>query len=116
MKGETMMTKEERSTYWQNLVSKQIDSGLTGAAFCREHQINPGRFYHWRRLYQNEEPRDRHLGAFLELVPYEKKSSAGIHIRLGNGLSIEVERDFDPATLRATIQTICHGEPMPCLP
>ena len=111
-----MMTKQERSAYWQGLISKQIDSGLTGAAFCREHQINPGRFYHWRRRFRNEESRDRHLGAFVELVPYEKKSSAGIRIRLGNGMSIEVERGFDPLTLRAAIQAICQGGTRPCSP
>jgi len=110
------MTKQERSGYWQSLVSKQIDSGLTAAAFCREHQINRDRFYYWRRRFQNEESGEAHLGAFLELVPYEKKSSAGVHIRLGNGLTIEVDRGFDPVTLRATIQTICHGEPRPCSP
>jgi len=111
-----MMTKEERSAYWQGLISKQMDSGLTGAAFCREHRINPGRFYHWRRRFQKEESRDRHLGAFLELVPCEKKSSAGIRIRLGNGMSIDVERGFDPVTLRTAIQAICQGDTRPCSP
>jgi len=116
MKGDSMMTKQERSAYWQGLISKQMDSGLTGAAFCREHHINPGRFYHWRRRFQNEESRDRHLGAFLELVPYEKKCSAGVHIRLGNGMSIDVERGFDPVSLRAAIQAICRGDTRPCSP
>jgi len=109
------MTKQERSAYWRSLVSKQIDSGLTAAAFCREHQINRDRLYYWRRRFQNQEASETHLEAFLELVPY-KKESAGVHIRLGNGLTIEVERGFDPVTLRATIQTICRGEPRPCLP
>lgn len=110
------MTKQERSAYWRSLVGKQMKSGLTAAAFCREHQINRDRFYYWRRRFQNEESRDRHLGAFVELVPYEKKSSAGVHIRLGNGLCIEVDRGFDPITLRAAIQTVCQGHTRPCLP
>jgi hypothetical protein len=112
MKGECAMTKQERSDYWRSLISKQIDSGLTAAAFCREHQINQDRFYYWRRRFSD----NAHLGAFVELVPNEKKSSAGVHIRLGNGLTIEVERGFDPATLRATIQTVCSGDTRPCLP
>jgi len=110
------MTGQERSAYWQGVISKQMDSGLTGAAFCREQQINPGRFYHWRRRFQNEESLYRHLGAFVELVPSEKKSSAGIHIRLGNGMSIEVERGFDPVTLRTAIQVISREDTRPCSP
>jgi hypothetical protein len=111
-----MMTKEERSAYWRSLVSKQMDSGLNAAAFCREHQINRDRFYHWRRRLQSEESGNSHLGAFMELVPYQKESSTGVHIRVGNGLTIEVDRGFDPLTLRAAIQTICQGNTRPCLP
>ena len=102
------MTKQERTVHWQNLVSKQIESGLTGAAFCREHQINRDRFYYWRRRLKNQTSNNTQPGAFLELVPFQKNQSAGVHIRLGNGLYIEVDRGFDPGTLRATIQTI-HG-------
>ena len=110
------MTQQERSAHWRNLVSKQIESGLTAAAFCREHQINPGRFYHWRRRLQEEESNNTHLGSFVELVPYQNNPSGGVHIRLGNGLCIEVDRGFDPATLKATIQTICSGDTRPCSP
>lgn len=110
------MTKQERSAYWRNLISKQIESGLTAAAFCREHQINPGRFYHWRRRLQYEASDNTPIGAFVELVPYQNNPSAGVHIRLGNGLRIEVDRGFDPATLKATIHTICSGDRRPCLP
>ena len=111
-----MTTKQERSAYWRSLISKQMESGLTAAAFCREHQINQDRFYHWRRRLQNEESGKGHLGAFMELVPYEKTSSAGVHIRFGNGLTIEVDRGFDPITLRAAIQTVCQEHTRPCLP
>jgi len=111
-----MTTKQERSAYWQSLVGKQMESGLTAAAFCREHQINQDRFYHWRRRLQNEESGKGHLGAFMELVPYEKTSSAGVHIRLGNGLTIEVDRGFDSITLRAAIQAVCQEHTRSCLP
>jgi hypothetical protein len=115
-KGVPIMTRQERSAYWRSLISKQIESGLTAAGFCREHRINPSRFYHWRRRLQDEMSDSTHLGAFVELVPYHKNPSAGVHIRLSNGLCIEVDRGFDPATLRATIHTICSGDARPCLP
>jgi len=46
------MTREERLTYWQGIIDEYRSSGLSGAAFCREHNINAGRFYHWRRRLQ----------------------------------------------------------------
>jgi len=56
------MTKQERTAHWRSLVNKQIESGLTGAAFCREHQINRERFYYWRRRLKNGESGNPHLG------------------------------------------------------
>jgi hypothetical protein len=100
------MTKQERSAYWQSLLETQAESGLTGAAFCREHQINRSRFYYWRCRFKNNTSIEGIPGGFVELVPYPKKPSAGVHIHIGDGLHIEVERDFDPVTLRVAIQAV----------
>ncbi|MEJ2097913.1 MAG: tetratricopeptide repeat protein [Deltaproteobacteria bacterium] len=79
---------------------------VTGAAFCREHQINRSRFYYWRCRFKNNTSIEGIPGGFVELVPYPKKPSAGVHIHIGDGLHIEVERDFDPVTLRVAIQAV----------
>jgi len=110
------MTRQERSAHWRSLVNKQTESGLTAAAFCREHQINRGRFYYWRRRFQKQPSNNTKLRSFVQLVPYQKNGSAGVHIRLSNGLRIEVDRGFDPVTLRAAIQTIRAEDTRPCLP
>jgi transposase-like protein len=109
------MTKDERSTYWQSLIDKHAESGSTAAEFCREHQINAYRFYHWRRRFRNEQSTETNPRGFVELVPYEKQSSAGVRIHLSNELSIEVERGFDALTLRSVIQAVRDGEREPCL-
>jgi len=105
------MTREERSAYWKNLVDQQTDSGLTGAAFCREHNINPQRFYHWRRRFN--EPEAMSTG-FFQLVSCSTQSESGIRISLGDELHIEIDRGFDPFTLRTVVETI--GTRKPCLP
>jgi hypothetical protein len=47
---------------------------------------------------------------FLELAPGTvQQSSSGIRIHLGNGLSIELERVFDPLTLRTAIEVLYGG-------
>jgi transposase-like protein len=99
------MTKEERTTYWQKLIQAQAESGLSAAAFCKDHQINPQRFYFWRRRFKNESDASEG-GAFFELVPSSKIQTSGVHIRLDERLSIELERYFDPYTLRNAINAL----------
>jgi len=111
--GVTKMTREERSTYWQKLVAQQTEGGLSAAAFCREHNINPQRFYHWRRRFQKEDPNSS--SNFFELIPCSSRPlGSGIRIHLGDELHIEIDRGFDPLTLRTVIEAI--GTRKPCLP
>ena len=101
------MTKEDRATYWQRVIQEQAESGLSAAAFCKDHQINPQRFYFWRRRFRDESAASKGGGAFLELVPSSKIQASGIRIRLDERLSIELERHFDPHTLRNAINALC---------
>ena len=101
------MTKEDRTTYWQKLIQAQAESGFSAAAFCKDHQINPQRFYFWRRRFEDESDARKGRDAFLELVPSSKMQASGIRIRLDERLSIELERHFDPCTLRNAISALC---------
>jgi len=89
------MTREERLTCWQGIIDEYRSSGLKGTAFCREHNINSGRYYHWRRRLQNDcLQEDR---GFLGLVPCSSQGDTkSIQIHLTNGIAIEVGRGFDP--------------------
>jgi hypothetical protein len=109
-KGATVMTKKERLAYWQGIIDEYRDSGLSGAAFCREHNINPGRFYHWRRRLQDDDLQE--AGGFFELVPCAPSNhKATVHVQLPNGIVIEVGRGFDPVTLRGVIETVSSIRP-----
>jgi hypothetical protein len=112
------MTRKERAAHWRRLVAKQTDSDLSAVAFCREHQINIHQFYKWRRRFRDKQATSGAPG-FFELVPCSQPpqdSGSGIRIRLGDTLSIEVERGFDPSTLRAVIEAISGEGEQPCLP
>ena len=104
------MTREEKISHWQRIIDQYCDSGLSGAAFCREHKINPGRFYHWRRRLQDSGPQEDK--GFFELVACSSPGGTkSIHIHLTNGIAIEVGRGFDPVTLRAVIETVAPLRP-----
>jgi hypothetical protein len=104
------MRKEQRLTYWQGLVQEQARSGIKAAAFCRHHEINLQRFYSWRQRFKAESDANNVPGAFLELVPSSKIRESGIRIRLSEKLSIELDRGFDPRTLRNAIDALCGKE------
>ena len=99
------MTNEERRTYWETLVDEQIQSGLSASEFCIQRDLKLAQFYRWRRRFTQPPPVGSSDG-FIQLIPSLKNSKSGIRIRLVNDISIEVERDFDPVTLRAVIHAL----------
>jgi transposase-like protein len=109
------MMGRKRAADWRALVVNQAGSGLSAAAFCRNHHLNLHQFYQWRRRFENEQPKSPSAG-FVQLVPCSKEAKSGIRLRLGDELSIEVERGFDPLTLRAVIEAIGGRRKSACLP
>jgi hypothetical protein len=99
------MTKEEHRTYWKQVVDEQIQSGLPASSFCRKHNLKVSQFYRWSRKFKNHTP-IRPSDGFIELIPSSKDAESGIRIRLFGDLSIEVQRNFDPITLRAVIHAL----------
>ncbi len=99
------MTKEERRVHWRALIEGQATSGMNITDFCRDRQINRHQFHSWRRRFREQQPC---AGGFLELIPGKVAGrGSGIRIHSGRKLIIEVDRGFDPFTLRAVIETLC---------
>jgi len=96
------MRIKERQESWRALVEKHAKSGMSAVAFCKEKRINPQRFYFWRKRFN----RDTHKAGFIRLVPTSKTTSSGIRIQLGHGICVEVEKGFDPITLREAIDAL----------
>jgi len=95
------MTIEERYAHWSDIIEKQNTSGLSIAEYCRERQIRSNVFYAWRRRIQKRQVAQQ---GFIELrsAAAVAGGDAGIRIVSGN-LCIEVQRNFDPATLRSVV-------------
>lgn len=99
------MTKEEQHTYWKQVVEEQATSGLEGSAFCRKRNIKIPQFYRWRSKFQNMN-QGGSTSSFIQLIPNESKPESGIRIRVFENLLIEIDRDFDPVTLSAAVETL----------
>lgn len=102
--GGDIMGREERREYWRALVEKHAKSSMIAAAFCKEQKINPQRFYSWRKRFDG----DSQNTGFIRLVPTSKTTSSGVRIHLNNGIAVEVDKGFDPITLREAIDALSN--------
>jgi hypothetical protein len=102
------MTPAERRTHWRSIIENQATSGVSIAVYCRAAGIKACLFYAWRRRFKEPgQQQSTHTGGFLQLIPGKLADTAsGINVRLGVKLSIEVERGFDPFTLRTVVETL----------
>jgi transposase len=77
---------------------------MTAAAFCKEQKINPQRFYSWRKRF-NSIPQNT---GFIRLVPTPSTTPrSGVRILLEHEICVEVDKGFDPITLREAIDALC---------
>jgi len=97
------MAKETRAAkraHWEGVLAQWRESGLSKAAFCREHEIRPRQFRYW---FEHLAPGPDPSPAF---APVHCGGGSGVRIRLRSGLAVEVETDFDPATLMRVLQAV----------
>ena len=45
------MDNNERAIHWQNQIEQWQASGVSGARFCKEHELDLGQFYYWSNKY-----------------------------------------------------------------
>jgi hypothetical protein len=109
-----IMSRDERMAYWRGRVDEQAHSGMSAAVFCREHHLKVAQFYRWRRRFRYQERDNDKTAGFLQLIPSSKQltQDSGIRLHFSPGLYIELQRGFDPDTLRAAIDVL-HGR-QPC--
>jgi hypothetical protein len=103
------MTQRKRSrkvwTKWRRLISEQMRSRKSVAAFCRERKLCAPHFYWWKkRLRENTAAR------FVELQVAESPANvvgdSRIEVRLQNGRSLMVGREFDPKHVRGLLAVV----------
>jgi len=99
------MTKAERRNHWKRIVDDHAASGLEASVYCLERNIKISQFYRWRSKFQNKN-HEESTASFIQLIPNESQPESGIRIRIFENVFIEIDRGFDPVTLRVAVETL----------
>lgn len=103
------MKKSERSTFWQNHITKWECSQLTQTDYCRQQQIDPGLFSKWKIRLKNKDSNTEdatHNSKVDQLVELPIITSPGqclYEIVLRNGICIKVNNSFNMNQLKELI-------------
>ncbi len=99
--------KEEDLERWRDLVSEQVASGRSVAAFCRDRGVRDWQMYEWkRRLRTTEVTRFLAVEVGSAEASAESGKMSGIEIRHRRGWSVMVEPGFDASHLRRLLAVL----------
>ncbi len=99
-----MAGRQQRRQQWERRIAGWRASGLSMAAYCREHGLSYWMFVRWR---QRIEPTVKPVSP-LTLIPVVAATPSGgaITIRLPDGIGIEVEPGFDAGVLSTVVRAL----------
>lgn len=104
-----MAGSKQRCRQWETRIARWRASGVSMAAYCRQHELSYAAFVWWRRrLGQTITP-----ASPLTLIPVVATTSRGgaITIRLPSGIGIEIEPGFDAVVLSALVRALQVAPP-----
>ena len=125
------MTRQQRSkrvwAKWGKLVTEQVGSGQSVAAFCQERRLCAPHFFAWKKRLREAATRRQAQGGeatqFVEVklaaaapeawASRGAASTAGesrVEVRLANGRSLLVGAGFDAQHLRAVLAVVETAE------
>lgn len=86
------MTTQQRADFWQDRIHTWQASGLSGQAFCKQHELAYHRFVYWRKKQQATTRSDSSTQAtgFAKVAPRDRitGTQAGLTLTLPNGMAI----------------------------
>lgn len=84
------MATQERAVFWQEQIDACQASGLSGQAFCKQHDLSYHRFVYWRRKLSRTPPdQPASASGFVSVTQAQPASiNHELTLALPNGLSI----------------------------
>jgi hypothetical protein len=104
---ENIIMTTERQTYWQSVIEKQANSGLTKIEFFKLNNINPATYYYWFKKL-NSQQKQSHLQVLPVVVtqPPSISSSQPIELLLPNGYQLSFEASIEPTYLKHVLAVL----------
>jgi hypothetical protein len=100
-----MARDAEKEKFWREKMAEYEKGDLTVREFCARDGLREVQFYYWRRALKAGGKRKQE--GFVELLsPGGGKGAAGVSVRIGERMSIELERGFDAETLKAALRAV----------
>jgi hypothetical protein len=107
-----MGSRRHTRAQWRQWVLDWPDSGLSQAAYCRQHSIRVASRHRWRAIFRHEDSAEElSSGKSLQLLPVSLpepvgRPEAGICVVLREGLRLELGVDFQPSTLKRVLDVL----------
>ncbi|MGO3346663.1 MAG: IS66 family insertion sequence element accessory protein TnpA [Marinomonas sp.] len=82
---------QSRSDFWLEQVKAADVSGLSGATFCKQHDLNYSQFMYWRQKCQKQSALmpDGKVPGFVKVTPSRFESSSSLSVSLPNGVVVQ---------------------------
>ena len=93
---------------WQAHLRAWRKSGLSGAKYCRQHNLSYHTFTYWKRKNEIHREAPVHFVSVpaVRSSPEITSAPAALKIDLGNRMKIEVHDGFNPATLHRIVSVL----------
>ena len=103
-----MRRDAEKEKFWRAAISEAGDSGQCVRAFCRGRGLDENRFYFWRRELRTRDAEAGDRPGFVELVRAADPAvgGAGVSIRMGDRISVVLDRGFDASALKSVLSAL----------
>lgn len=105
----------EKRLYWQDIVNRQADSGLSVRQFCAKERVSEPSFYIWRRRLRGRESgqsamASRHVGSQdngRDFIPLELvDNSGGLEVIHPLGYRVRLSGEVDAAKLQCVLDIL----------
>ena len=102
--------RQRKERHWQTHISAQRKSGLSRAAYCKEHSLSYHAATYWSRKLSKPVQKQTNLvpvkfSSNIEINPAQTARS-DLKVILPNKIAIEIGDDFSPATLTKLLTTL----------
>lgn len=95
-----------KAEFWKPHLAGWRDSGLSQAAYCREHGLSLKCFAYWRRTLGSTLALSSAPAVVPIVVGDAPVADERIEVRLPNGLEVSLSAGLDPARLVPTIRAL----------